>query len=113
MNKEFGGQISQEIRRLETKDMNRRRIKQDGNEDKLFDFYKIRSIKQERQINSEGNSVRSSPQKSSSKISSSVHEYNLFDDQNRQQEDVVEILSESEDVQEIQPPQRESPKKQV
>jgi hypothetical protein len=36
------------IRDLETKDMSRRKIKNHENQDKLFDFLKIKNIKQEK-----------------------------------------------------------------
>ena len=48
MNKKFGKTLNQEIRRMETKDMTRRKIKKVENEDKLYDFVKIKDIKQEK-----------------------------------------------------------------
>ena len=48
MSKRFGKTLDQEIRRMETKDMTRRKIKKVENEDKLYDFVKIKDIKQEK-----------------------------------------------------------------
>jgi hypothetical protein len=38
-------ELNRRIKRLETKDMKNRKIKQDKNEDRLFDFIKCREIK--------------------------------------------------------------------
>ena len=40
--------MNKQIRDRETKDMSRRQIKNDENQDKLFDFLKIKSIKAEK-----------------------------------------------------------------
>lgn len=40
--------LNKKIRDMETKDMTRRQIKRDENQDKLFDFLKIKAIKQEK-----------------------------------------------------------------
>lgn len=40
--------LNKKIRDMETKDMTRRQIKCDENQDKLFDFLKIKAIKQEK-----------------------------------------------------------------
>ena len=42
--------LNKEIRDLENKDMNRRQIKSDKSEDKMFDFLKIKAIKKEKKI---------------------------------------------------------------
>ena len=48
MNQKFEGILNKEIRRNETKDLNRRKIKRDENDDKLYDFMKIQNIKKEK-----------------------------------------------------------------
>lgn len=48
MNKKFEPALNKKIREMETKDMTRRQIKCDENQDKLFDFLKIKSIKTEK-----------------------------------------------------------------
>lgn len=48
MSQKFEGVLNKEIRRNETKDLNRRKIKRDENDDKLYDFMKIQNIKKEK-----------------------------------------------------------------
>ena len=48
MSQKFEGVLNKEIRRNEAKDLNRRKIKRDENEDKLYDFMKIQNIKKEK-----------------------------------------------------------------
>ena len=38
-------QLNKRIRKLEVKDMSRRKIKENGNDDRLFDFRKISQMK--------------------------------------------------------------------
>ena len=50
MSKKIGPVLNQEIRKMETRDMNRRKIKNELNDDKLFDFLKIKNIKTEKMM---------------------------------------------------------------
>lgn len=114
MNKKFGSTLNQEIRRMETKDMTRRKIKKVENEDKLYDFVKIKNIKlekmeqQRRQLENSSSSQPSKDSKeskqkpeddSSEKLSSSKSEaddlgqFDLFD--NKNEEELPDIDDES------------------
>ena len=48
MSNKHEGTLNKQIRDMETKDMSRRNIKHEENQDKLFDFLKIKDIKQEK-----------------------------------------------------------------
>ena len=48
MSSKHEGTLNKKIREMETKDMTRRKIKDEENQDKLFDFLKIKDIKHEK-----------------------------------------------------------------